>query len=142
MTTTNNLSRFTEAQENDYRVALSEIQNGKKRSHWMWYIFPQIAGLGFSETSRFYAIVNLQEATDYLNHPVLGKRLVEISEALLATEGKTANQIFGNPDDLKLKSSMTLFSAVKGAPPVFEQVLDKYFGGAKDQKTLAQLTGR
>jgi uncharacterized protein (DUF1810 family) len=142
MTTKNNLNRFTEAQERDYQAALSEIKNGRKRSHWMWFIFPQIEGLGFSETSRFYAIRDLQEATDYLNHPVLGKRLVEISEALLHIDGKTANQIFGNPDDLKLKSCMTLFNSVPGAAPVFQQVLDKYFGGAKDQKTLAQLAGK
>lgn len=142
MTTNNNLNRFTEAQEKDYRVALSEIQNGRKQSHWMWYIFPQIAGLGFSETSRFYAIRDLQEAVDYLNHPVLGKRFVEISEALLRIDGKTANQIFGNPDDLKLKSSMTLFSAVQAANPVFEQVLDKYFAGQKDPQTLALITGK
>ncbi len=130
------LKRFTEAQENDFERALAEIKRGRKQSHWMWYIFPQIAGLGFSETSKFYAIKNRAEAEDYLRHPVLGKRLIEISEALLAHENKTAHQIFGSPDDVKLKSSMTLFGAIENANPVFQAVLDKYFGGAKDQKTL------
>lgn len=130
------LKRFTEAQENDFERALAEIKRGRKQSHWMWYIFPQIAGLGFSSTSKFYAIKNRAEAEDYLRHPVLGKRLIEISEALLAHENKTAHQIFGSPDDVKLKSSMTLFGAIENANPVFQAVLDKYFGGAKDQKTL------
>ncbi len=130
------LQRFLDAQERDFETALSEIRGGRKRSHWMWYIFPQIAGLGFSETSRFYAVKDKQEAEDYLRHPVLGKRLVEISNALLEIEGKTANQIFGSPDDAKLKSSMTLFGALENTNPVFQEVLDKYFVGAKDEKTL------
>ena len=102
----------------------------------MWYIFPQIAGLGFSSTSKFYAIANRAEAENYLAHPVLGKRLIEISNALLETEGKTANQIFGSPDDIKLKSSMTLFGALEKTNPIFQKVLDKYFDGAKDRRTL------
>ena len=130
------LQRFTDAQKDDYAVALSEIKSGRKRSHWMWYIFPQIAGLGFSSTSKFYAIKDRSEAESYLAHPVLGRRLTEISNALLEIEGKTANQIFGSPDDVKLKSSMTLFGALDAADPVFGKVLDKYFGGAKDYKTL------
>ena len=130
------LQRFLDAQENDYAAALAEIRAGRKRSHWMWYIFPQIKGLGMSETSKFYAIKNFAEAEVYLAHPVLGKRLVEISNALLEIEGKTANQIFGSPDDVKLKSSMTLFGAVKNTNPVFQKVLDKYFDGAKDKRTL------
>lgn len=102
----------------------------------MWFIFPQLAGLGFSETSRFYGIKNLEEASSYLEHPVLGPRLIEISKGLLDIEGKTANQVFGSPDDLKLKSCMTLFSLVSNTDPVFEAVLKKYFNGAKDAKTL------
>ncbi|MBD1395662.1 DUF1810 domain-containing protein [Pontibacter sp. JH31] len=136
-----NLDRFLNAQESDYQVALSEIKNCRKRSHWMWYIFPQIAGLGFSETSKFYAIQDKAEAAAYLQHLVLGKRLVEISEALLYLKEKTANQIFGSPDDLKLKSSMTLFAALPATHPVFQKVLDKYFGGTKDQKTLQLIAG-
>ena len=130
------LKRFLEAQERDYATALAEIKRGSKRSHWMWYIFPQINGLGFSATSKFYAIKNRTEAENYLAHPVLGERLVEISNALLAVEGKTANQIFGSPDDAKLKSSMTLFGALDETNPVFQKVLDKYFNGAKDRRTL------
>lgn len=130
------LNRFLDAQENDFAAALAEIQKGRKQSHWMWYIFPQIAGLGFSPTSKFYAIKDRAEAENYLAHPVLSKRLVEISNALLAVEGKTANQIFGSPDDVKLKSSMTLFGALDETNPVFQKVLDKYFNGAKDQRTL------
>lgn len=132
----NDLKRFLDAQEDDFEIALSEIRNGRKQSHWMWYIFPQIAGLGFSYTSKLFAIKDLSEAEDYLHHPVLGKRLIEISEALLEIEGKTAHQIFGSPDDLKLKSSMTLFATLNETNPVFQKVLDKYYDGAKDQKTL------
>ncbi len=132
----NDLNRFLDAQKNDYAIALSEIENGKKRSHWMWYIFPQIAGLGLSETSRFYAVKNRAEAELYLAHPVLGARLVEISEALLEIEGKTANQIFGSPDDVKLKSSMTLFGALKNTNPIFQSILDEYFNGTNDLRTL------
>ena len=132
----NDLKRFLDAQENDFERALAEIKRGRKQSHWMWYIFPQIAGLGSSETSRFYAVKDRAEAELYLAHPVLGARLVEISEALLEIEGKTANQIFGSPDDLKLKSSMTLFGSPENTHPVFQRVLDKYFNGAKDRRTL------
>jgi uncharacterized protein (DUF1810 family) len=135
----NDLKRFLEAQAKDFERALAEIRNGRKQSHWMWYIFPQIAGLGFSSTSKFYAIKDRSEAESYLAHPVLGKRLVEISNALLAVEGKTANQIFGSPDDAKLKSSMTLFGALDNTNPVFQRVLDKYFGGAQDERTLELL---
>ena len=131
-----NLNRFLQAQENTYQTALAEIRNGRKRSHWMWFIFPQVAGLGFSETSQFYAIKSIAEATAYLSHPVLGKRLVEISEALLTIDGKSANQIFGSPDDMKLKSSMTLFAAVSDKDSVFQKVLEKYFDGQEDSKTL------
>ena len=132
----NDLKRFLEAQENDFATALAEIKRGRKQSHWMWYIFPQIAGLGFSSTSKFYAIKDLTEAESYLAHPTLGNRLIEISNALLEVEGKTANQIFGSPDDAKLKSSMTLFGALANTNPVFQKVLDKYFDGAKDRRTV------
>lgn len=133
------LTRFLTAQEKDYATALAEIQSGKKRSHWMWYIFPQIAGLGLSETSKLYAIKDKAEAEVYLKHPVLGQRLVEISEALMALEGDHATRIFGSPDDMKLKSSMTLFAALPGADPVFAQVLKKFFNGIHDWMTLNRL---
>ena len=132
----NDLKRFLDAQENDFERALAEIKRGRKQSHWMWYIFPQIAGLGSSGTSRFYAVKDRAEAELYLAHPVLGARLVEISEALLEIEGKTANQIFGSPDDVKLKSSMTLFGSLKNSHPIFQRVLAKYFNGTKDRRTL------
>lgn len=132
----NDLKRFLDAQANDFATALAEIRHGRKQSHWMWYVFPQIAGLGFSSTSKFYAIKDRAEAENYLAHPVLGGRLIEISNALLEIEGKTANQIFGSPDDAKLKSSMTLFGASENTNPVFQTVLDKYFNGARDERTL------
>ena len=132
----NDLERFLEAQENDYAIALAEIKRGAKRSHWMWYVFPQIAGLGFSSTSKFYAIKDRKEAKEFLQHPVLGKRLVEISNVLLAVEGKSAHQIFGSPDDVKLKSSMTLFGALEETNPVFQEVLNKYYDDERDLKTL------
>jgi uncharacterized protein (DUF1810 family) len=135
----NNLQRFLDAQATDYPSALAEIKNGRKRSHWMWYIFPQIQGLGFSSISQHYAINDLAEATAYLAHPVLGKRLVEISTVLLGLASSNATQVLGTPDDLKLRSSMTLFAAVPGADPVFAAVLDKFFKGAHDSKTLQML---
>jgi len=130
------LQRFIDAQESDYQIALKEIQKGRKHSHWMWYIFPQIKGLGSSETSKFYAIKNNAEAEEYLAHPVLGKRLIEISNDLLKLKTNDANQVFGSPDDLKLKSSMTLFASLLKSNPVFESVLQKFFQGQKDEKTL------
>lgn len=102
----------------------------------MWYIFPQISGLGFSETAKFYSIKDLQEARDYIDHPVLGSGLVEITTAFNSITGKTANQVLGSPDDLKLKSCMTLFSVLENADPVFQAVLDKFFNGTPDQRTL------
>jgi uncharacterized protein (DUF1810 family) len=130
------LDRFTEAQDGSYERALAEIRNGRKRSHWMWYIFPQVSGLGFSETSRYYAIKDLDEARAYLHHPVLGRSLVEICAALLGLDSNNASDIFGNPDDLKLRSSMTLFAEVEGTDKVFNLVLNKFFNGLKDDKTL------
>lgn len=136
MSNENNLERFIDAQEGAYRVALSEIQNGRKQSHWMWYIFPQIQGLGFSQTSRFYAIKDINEADEYLKHPVLGSRLVQICNELLKLKSDDANKIFGSPDDVKLLSSMTLFSSLENTNPVFQSVLEKFFNGTKDSKTL------
>jgi uncharacterized protein (DUF1810 family) len=134
-----NLQRFIDAQQNSYAAALAEIKNGYKKSHWMWYIFPQIAGLGYSQTSQFYAIKDLTEATLYLQHELLGKRLLEICQVLLNLDTDNAYQIFGDPDDLKLCSSMTLFEQVQNAPPVFKNVLDKFFGRKADDKTLRLL---
>jgi uncharacterized protein (DUF1810 family) len=130
------LARFLNAQEWDYEVALGELKAGQKRSHWMWYIFPQIDGLGFSSTAKLYAIKSVEEAKAYLAHPVLGARLVESARAVLAIEGKTAQQILGTPDDLKLKSCATLFAQISPPDSVFEQVLAKYYGGERDTKTL------
>ena len=136
MTTNYNLQRFLNAQEKDYWVALSEIKNGKKQSHWIWYIFPQVQGLGLSETSKFYAIKNIHEAEEFLNHPILGSRLIEICNELLNLETVDAHKIFGGPDDKKLLSSMTLFSSLPGTNTVFQKVLNKFFDGKKDEKTL------
>ena len=133
------LDKFVKAQARDYAGALEEMKRGRKQGHWIWYVFPQITGLGMSSTSMQYAIEDLEQANRYFQHPVLGKRLIETANAVLAVEGKTANQIMGTPDDLKLRSSMTLFSMVKNADPVFQAVLDKYFDGEPDQKTLAIL---
>ena len=130
-----NLERFIDAQEASYEIALSEIKTGRKKSHWMWYIFPQIQGLGFSETSKFYAIKDIDEARAFVEHPVLGERLISICNALLQLETNNAHKIFGSPDDLKLQSSMTLFSSLN-INPVFQKVLEKFFNGIKDDKTL------
>ena len=130
------LTRFLTAQERVYETALSEIKSGRKGSHWMWYIFPQIAGLGYSETSKRYAVKDQAEAEAYLQHPLLGSRLIEISKALQELEDNHATRIFGSPDDMKLKSSMTLFSILPGADPVFSQILAKYFNGIPDWVTL------
>ncbi|MGI4874067.1 MAG: DUF1810 domain-containing protein [Janthinobacterium lividum] len=137
----NSLERFVEAQAAAYITALAEIKNGRKQSHWMWFIFPQIQGLGYSSTSKYYAIKNRQEAAAYLQHPLLGTRLLEISAALLTLGNTSASRIFGSPDDVKLKSSMTLFAAVPGAAPVFQAVLDRFFQGAPDAQTLHLLAG-
>lgn len=130
------LNRFVSAQEKIYNLVLEELRSGMKRSHWMWFIFPQIDGLGFSTTSKFYAIKNQEEARQYLNHPVLGTRLVECVETVLAIQGRTISEIFGYPDDLKLKSSMTLFEKVADQPAAFARVLDLYFHGERDDRTL------
>jgi uncharacterized protein (DUF1810 family) len=129
------LARFTSGQAPVYDRALAEIRNGDKRSHWMWFIFPQIDGLGFSSTAKHYAIKSPQEARQYLAHPVLGSRLLECARTVLAVEGRSASEIFGSPDDLKLKSCMTLFESVAGQGSVFSQVLDKYYQGQRDTRT-------
>jgi uncharacterized protein (DUF1810 family) len=136
MESNNELKKFLDAQNQVYLKALSEIKEGKKNSHWMWYIFPQIKGLGSSETAKFYAITDLEEAAAFLSHPVLGKHLIEIAEEVLNLNGKTATQIFGTPDDMKLRSCMTLFANVKNANPIFQKVLAKYFNGLPDDLTL------
>lgn len=131
------LSRFIKAQDSSYEEALSEIKSGRKRSHWMWYIFPQFKGLGYSETSKYYSIKDMDEAKRYLNHPILGERLKLITKELLALDENNANKVFGSPDDLKLKSSMTLFAAIDVSQEnIFQAVLDKYFNGQTDIKTL------
>jgi uncharacterized protein (DUF1810 family) len=134
------LKRFLDAQERQYSIALAELKAGRKRSHWMWYVFPHVAGLGYSEMAQYYAIKNREEVIAYLGHPVLGKRLVEISQALLNLREHNVSRIMGSPDDMKLRSSMTLFPLVPETDPVFEAVLKKFFDGKKDPATLQLLT--
>lgn len=136
-----NLKRFYTAQEGTFETAYLELKQGRKQSHWMWFIFPQIYGLGFSDKSRRYALRDLQEAEQYLQDPLLANRLIRLCFLLLDLEGKTAYEIFGSPDDLKLRSSMTLFASVRQPHAVFQQVLDKYFGGKKDLRTM-ELIGK
>ena len=133
------LSRFVLAQQDDFERALAEIQSGKKLTHWMWYIFPQIDGLAFSPTSKHYAIKSVEEAKAYLNHPILEPRLLECAEAALRVEGRSARDIFGSPDDLKLRSCATLFACVSPPGSVFERLLEKYYRGERDEKTLRLL---
>jgi uncharacterized protein (DUF1810 family) len=134
-----NLSRFLQAQEGDYERALSEIRGGRKRTHWMWYIFPQLDGLALSSTSKHYSIKSLEEARAYLDHPVLGPRLRECAEEVVRVEGRSAAAIFGSPDDLKLRSCATLFACVSPPGSVFDRLLEKYYGGRRDDKTLRLL---
>ena len=134
------LSRFVHAQEDDYEQALSELRSGRKRTHWIWYILPQIDGLAFSSTSKRYAIKSVDEARAYLDHPILGPRLLECAGALLRVEGRSATEILGSPDDMKLRSCATLFACVMPAGSVFDRLLGKYFLGQRDSKTM-QLLG-
>ena len=134
-----NLGRFVSAQARDYEIAREELRNGRKRTHWIWYIFPQVDGLGYSANSKFYAIKSKAEAQKYLEHPLLGARLLECANILLKLEGRSASEILGSPDDLKLKSSMTLFAAVQSQEPAFARVLDKYFQGKRDITTIELL---
>ncbi len=132
----NDLERFLIAQQTYYRIALQEIKSGQKRSHWMWFIFPQIAGLGYSETARYYAIKDMGEAKAYMEDYTLSSNLIEISQALLDVDSDDAIAVMGWPDNLKLKSSMTLFALAKPECEVFQKVLDKFFHGKRDQKTI------
>ncbi|MCI0685534.1 MAG: DUF1810 domain-containing protein [Gemmataceae bacterium] len=133
------LGRFLRAQEDDYAQALAEIRSGRKRSHWMWYIFPQIDGLAFSATSKHFSIKSVEEARAYLDHPVLGPRLLECAEAVVGVDVRSATEIFGSPDDLKLRSCATLFACVSPPGSVFDRLLAKYYGGERDAKTLQLL---
>jgi uncharacterized protein (DUF1810 family) len=133
------LARFLQAQAGVYERALAEIAAGYKRSHWMWYIFPQFDGLGYSSISQQYAIKSLDEARAYLAHPVLGPRLTACCEAALGVQGHSARDIFGSPDDLKLRSCATLFALVSAQDSVFQRLLEKYYGGQRDAKTLRLL---
>jgi len=133
------LARFLDAQAPVYAHALAELRAGRKRSHWMWFVFPQIAGLGSSAMAQRYAIASLDEARAYLAHPLLGERLRECAQAMSSIEGRTAHDILGSPDDLKFRSCMTLFNRVDPAEPLFERCLEKYFGGEPDAQTLRLL---
>ena len=134
-----NLNRFIEAQSNTYKTALFEIKKEKKTSHWMWYIFPQYHGLGKSNMSVKYAINSKEEAKTYLNHTILGKRLKEITETFFSIENKSAYDILGGPDDMKIKSSMTLFDSIQDETDLFDAVLKKYFKGGRCKKTLLKM---
>lgn len=136
------LQRFLDAQEGSYDQALAEIRGGRKRSHWVWYIFPQITGLGMSSMAQHYSIKDLQEARDYLSQPVLQKRLLEISMARLKLESNDPRAVMGYPDDLKLRSCMTLFMAAEPDNRVFQKVLDKFFEGRTDRRTEEILRGQ
>ncbi|MDK1377046.1 MULTISPECIES: DUF1810 domain-containing protein [unclassified Sinorhizobium] len=133
------LERFVKAQESTYRAALAELTAGAKRTHWMWFIFPQIEGLGHSPTAQYYALANLDEARAYLRHPLLGHRILECTEAVNAVQGRSALEIFGRPDDLKFRSSMTLFERAAPTVGVFARALDRYFDGERDPRTLEKL---
>lgn len=136
------LNRFVEAQSPAYDQALAELRAGRKRTHWMWFVFPQIEGLGSSDTARFYAIADRAEAAAYLKHPLLGPRLRQCAAALLGVEGRTGLEILGSPDDLKARSCMTLFAELPDADPVFRQVLEKYYAGEPCRRTLEILDAR
>jgi len=131
--------RFVRAQDPVFDRVRRELGEGHKRGHWMWFVFPQLSGLGFSAMAQRYAIASLGEAAAYLEHPILGPRLIECSELVNNVEGRSINEIFGSPDDLKFRSCMTLFATVPDAPPVFDEALAKYFGGAPDRMTTKLL---
>lgn len=142
MANTFDLQRFITAQQRDFPTALREISQGRKQSHWMWYIFPQLRGLGRSSMSAYYGIDGLEEAAAYLNNPYLAGNLQTICQALLALDTSSARSVFGTPDDKKLRSSMTLFAAAAKDPALFQSVLDKFFGGQSDARTLSMLKQR
>lgn len=133
------LARFVEAQQRDYQQALDELRAGAKRSHWIWYVFPQLRGLGRSEMAEHYGISGLDEARAYLAHPLLGPRLEDCARALLSHRGRSARQIMGSPDDLKLRSSMTLFQAAAPQQALFAEVLQAFYDGEQDAATLQRL---
>jgi len=133
------LARFVAAQAGVFDQAVEELRSGRKRTHWMWFVFPQLAGLGMSPTSQHYGITGLPEATAYLSHSLLGPRLIECSEAVLLVSGRSARDIFGSPDDMKLRSSATLFARVTDGSPVFRKILEQYFAGQVDPRTIALL---
>ena len=133
------LSRFVEAQEPVYETVLRELEHGRKESHWMWFIFPQIAGLGHSPTAQRFAISSLDEARAYLAHPLLGSRLIQCTRTVNAVRDRTAHQIFGSPDDLKFRSSMTLFGRADPEQPAFADALAKYYDGIEDRRTVELL---
>jgi uncharacterized protein (DUF1810 family) len=135
----NSVDRFLEPSDRMFGMALAEVKNGKKQSHWMWYIFPQLKGIGKTTTSYYYGISSLEEARDFLKHPILGSRLYEITQALLEVKGKTAFEIFGTPDYLKLKSCMTLFKLAAPQESVFQEVIDIYYTGYDDGLTRMKL---
>ncbi|HEX8307186.1 MAG TPA: DUF1810 domain-containing protein [Allosphingosinicella sp.] len=140
MVTAEGLQRFVDAQAQVYAAALRELQLGRKRGHWMWYVFPQLRGLGISATSRRYGIESKREAEAYLRHALLGPRLIECVETVNALESRSAEGIFGSTDSMKLRSSATLFEIAGGGPP-FRTCLDRYFGGRPDDRTIALLSG-
>ncbi|WP_429811107.1 DUF1810 domain-containing protein [Ensifer sp. B1-9] len=142
MTDPFDLQRFIDAQDRVYAAVLDELTHGRKRTHWMWFVFPQLAGLGHSPMAERYAISGLEEASAYLAHPVLGARLRECTELVNAVAGKSAHDIFSSPDDVKFRSSMTLFAEVDEAGSLFEQALERYFAGEKDRRTLDILAQR
>ena len=142
MTSTFDLQRFITAQQRDFPTALREITQGRKQSHWMWYVFPQLRGMGKSSMSAYYGIDGLEEAATYLESPYLAGNLQTICQALLALDTSSARSVFGVPDDMKLRSSMTLFAAAAEDPALFQSVLDKFFGGQSDARTLAMLKQR
>lgn len=132
------LNRFLKAQETNYQNALQELKNGRKRTHWIWYILPQIDGLGHSKMNSFYSIKSEDEALAYYNHPVLGSRLIEICNVILSIDKNNPLDVFGYPDELKVKSCMTLFSSVSNND-IFQKILDKFYNGLKDDLTLNSL---
>jgi uncharacterized protein (DUF1810 family) len=133
------LQRFVDAQQHVYETVLKELRAGRKRSHWMWFIFPQISGLGRSATAQTFALSSLAEAAAYLAHPTLGPRLRECSVLVAGIEGRSVDEIFDYPDDLKFHSSMTLFAQAAPQEPIFAACLQKYFGGQPDPRTMARL---
>ena len=139
MNTDNSLSIFLEAQQNIYPQVVKELESGKKTTHWMWFIFPQIDGLGHSSKAKYYSIKTIEEAKEYLMHPILGKRLLECTNIIAGIENKTADEIFGYIDTIKLRSCITLFKFIAPEQKVFNDILKKYFNGEQDEQTLSIL---